>query len=283
MAPASHSPAPEPPPGPVLHLRGVLVRRGLTTLLGPVDWTVRAGERWVVVGPNGSGKTTLLQVASTYLWPSEGQVAVLGERLGTTDARELRRRIGYASPALAAALPPSLTALEVVTTARHAALGPWWHEYSAADRERAAVLLERLGCGPLASRTFGTLSSGERQRVQIARALMPGPALLLLDEPAATLDLGAREALIERLEALAADTSLAAIVLVTHHVEEIPAAFTHALVLGAGRAVAEGPIETSLSGEALGRAFGLSLVLERRDGRLAARRDGRGRAALRTG
>ena len=283
MAPAPRSPAPEPLPGPVLHLRGVLVRRGLTTLLGPVDWIVRAGERWVVVGPNGSGKTTLLQVASTYLWPSEGQVAVLGERLGTTDARELRRRIGYASPALAVALPPSLTALEVVTTARHAALGPWWHEYSAADRERAAVLLERLGCGPLASRTFGTLSSGERQRVQIARALMPDPALLLLDEPAATLDLGAREALIERLEALAADTSLAAIVLVTHHVEEIPAAFTHALVLGAGRAVAEGPIETSLSGEALGRAFGLSLVLERRDGRLAARRDGRGRAALRTG
>ena len=252
-------------------------------LLGPIDWTVRAGERWVVVGPNGSGKTTLLQVASTYLWPSEGQVAVLGERLGATDARELRRRIGYASPALAAALPASLTALEVVTTARHAALGPWWHEYSAGDRERAAALLERLGCGPLASWTFGTLSSGERQRVQIARALMPGPALLLLDEPAAALDLGAREALIERLEGLAADTSLAAIVLVTHHVEEIPAAFTHALVLGAGRAVAGGPIETALSGEALGRAFGLPLVLERRDGRLAARRDGRGRASSRPG
>lgn len=276
MSPAAPHPLPEPDRPAVLEFQGVRVWRGSSTLLGPLDWTVRAGERWVIVGPNGSGKTTLLQVASTYLWPSEGQVAVLGERIGATDARELRRRIGYASPALAAALPASLTALEVVTTARHAALGPWWHEYGAGDRERAASLLERLGCGPLASRAFGTLSSGERQRVQIARALMPGPALLLLDEPAAALDLGAREALIERLEGLAADTSLAAIVLVTHHVEEIPAAFTHALVLGDGRALADGPIETALTGEALGRAFGLPLVLERRDGRLAARRNGGG-------
>ena len=267
----------------VLDLRDVLVRRGRATLLGPLDWTVRAGERWVIVGPNGSGKTTLLQVASTYLWPSQGAVGVLGEQLGAVDARELRRRIGYASPALAAALPAGLTALEVVTTARHAALGPWWHEYQAADLERAAALLERLGCGPLAARTFGTLSSGERQRVQIARALMPAPDLLLLDEPAAGLDLGAREALIERLDELAADPSLAAIVLVTHHVEEIPAAFTHALVLGAGRAVASGPIEAALSAAALGRAFGLPLVLERRDGRLAARRSGPGRGSPRPG
>ncbi len=283
MAPDSRASTSEEPATAVLEFQGVRVRRGATTLLGPLDWTVRAGERWVIVGPNGSGKTTLLQVASTYLWPSEGQVAVLGERLRSTDARELRRRIGYASPALAEALPPSLTALEVVITARHAALGPWWHEYGAGDRERASALLERLGCGPLASRVFGTLSSGERQRVQIARALMPGPAVLLLDEPAAALDLGAREALIERLEGLAGDLSLAAIVLVTHHVEEIPAPFTHALVLAAGQAVVGGPIETALSGEALGRAFGLPLVLERRDGRLTARRDGQGRAASRPG
>lgn len=261
-----------PPAASALELEGVEVHRGRDRLVGPIDWRVAAGERWVIVGPNGSGKTTLLQVASTYLWPSSGRVAVLGERIGSVDARELRRRIGYASPALAADLPPDLTALDVVVTARHAALAPWWHHYGADDLERARRLLERLGCGGLADRAFGTLSSGERQRVQIARALMAGPELLLLDEPASTLDLGAREALVERLADLAGDDSLRAIVLVTHHLEEIPPGFGHGLVLCRGRAVAAGPIRGALSDAALSAAFGLPLVVRRRDGRFAARR-----------
>jgi iron complex transport system ATP-binding protein len=256
---------------PVLELEGVEVRRGSTRLVGPIDWRVMAGERWVVVGPNGSGKTTLLRVASTYLWPSRGRVAVLGSRLGSVDARELRRRIGYESPALAADLPGELSALDAVVTARHGALGPWWHRYTPDDLERGRSLLERLGCAAFVDRPFGTLSSGERQRVQIARALMAAPDLLLLDEPAATLDLGAREALVERLAALAADGALPAIVLVTHHLEEIPPGFTHGLVLREGRAVASGRIDDALADDILSSAFGLPLAVLRDAGRFHAR------------
>ena len=211
------------PGAAVLDVRDVAVIRAGRTILGPLVWRVDAGERWVVVGPNGSGKTTLLQIASTYLWPSRGSVAVLGREMGDVDARELRRAIGYVSPALAAQIDPGLAAVDVVMTARHAALAPWWHEFAAADRERALRLLTFMGCDGLADRTFGTLSSGERQRLLIARTLMTEPDLLLLDEPAAGLDLGAREALVARLAHLAAADAPAAIVLVTHHVEEIPA------------------------------------------------------------
>ena len=190
--------------------------------------------------------------------------------MGTVDARELRRRIGYASAPLAAAIDAALPAVDVVMTARHAALAPWWHRYEAADRERAQSLLDLLGCGGLTLRTFGTLSSGERQRVQIARTLMTRPDLLLLDEPAAGLDLGAREALVRRLTDLAADTSIPAIVLVTHHVEEIPAGFGHGLVLTGGRALAEGPIDEVLTGERLSEAFGLPLEVVGQPGRYRA-------------
>lgn len=259
-------------PRPVIELDGVEVRRGSTRLLGPLDWRVASGERWVVVGPNGSGKTTLLRIVSTYLWPSAGRVAVLGETIGATDARELRRRIGYASPALAGEIPPELTARDVVVTARHAALGPWWHEYTRDDLARADGLLERLGCGGLADRTFGTLSSGERGRVQIARALMTQPELLLLDEPAAALDLGARETLLDALEGLAADATLVAIALVTHHLEEIPPGFDRALVLAGGRVVAAGPIEEALGADALSAAFETALLVDRAGGRFHARR-----------
>ena len=255
---------------PTLELRGVEVRRGGRSILGPIDWTVRRGERWVILGPNGSGKTTLVQVASTYLWPSSGAVRVLGSEIGTVDARELRRRIGYASSALERQIDDSLTALDVVRTARHAALGPWWHRYSEADRERALGLLDRLGVLAFADRPFGLLSTGERRRVQIARALMPEPEILILDEPSASLDLGAREALIHDLDALAADGGLAAIVLVNHHVEEIPPAFDRALVLGDGRAVSAGPIDEALSSAALRAAFRLPIEIERRDGRFRA-------------
>jgi iron complex transport system ATP-binding protein len=254
----------------ILRLTGVSVRRGGRTLLGPVDWSIDSGDRWVVIGPNGSGKTTLVHVASTYLWPTSGSVEVLGETIGRVDARELRRRVGYAGAGLEGAIDPALTALDVVVTARHAALGPWWHTFSDADRARARDLLAAIGVGDLAERAFGQLSTGERRRVQIARALMPDPELLILDEPGASLDLGAREALVRDLRGLAASPTPRAVVLVTHHVEEIPAGFGHALVLSGGRVVAAGPIDATLTGAVISEAFGLPISIERSNGRFRA-------------
>jgi iron complex transport system ATP-binding protein len=257
-----------------IELAGVTVRRGGRTILGPLDWTVRPGERWAIVGPNGSGKTTLLQVVSLYLWPTAGTVEVLGGRFGRIDAREHRRRIGYAGSALEADMDDALTPTQLVLSSRHAALAPWWHVYDDADRARTAALVERLGIAHVADHAFGTLSSGERRRVSIARALLPDPDLLLLGEPAAGLDLGARETLIGDVAALAAGERPESIVLVSHHVEEIPPGFGHALVLADGRAVAAGPIEEVLTGDVLGRAYGLAITVERRDGRFWARRAG---------
>lgn len=254
----------------ILRLSGVSVRRSGRTILGPLDWSVGSGERWVVIGPNGSGKTTLAQVASTYLWPTTGSVEVLDETIGRVDARELRRRIGYAGAGLEAAIDPALSALDVVVTARHAALGPWWHTFTDEDRRRAHQLLAEIGAGGLADRPFGLLSTGERRRVQIARALMPDPDLLILDEPGSSLDLGARETLVRDLARLADGPRPAAIVLVTHHLEEIPRGFRQALVLGAGRAIAAGPIRDSLTGPALSAAFGLPIEVGLRAGRFSA-------------
>lgn len=259
----------------VVRLRGVSVRRSGRTILGPLDWTVAAGERWVVLGANGSGKTTLLEVAGSSLWPTTGSVEVLGERIGAVDARELRRRIGVAGSAVDQVVPGELRARDVVMTARQAALGTWWHPWDARDRERALELLERLGVAALADRPFGTLSSGERRRVLIARALMPDPDLLLLDEPAASLDLGVREALVRDLAVLAGDVRLAAIVLVTHHLEEIPPGFDRAAILAGGRLLAAGPAAQVLRGDVLSAAFGLPIVVDRTDGRYTARLDGR--------
>lgn len=256
----------------VVRLDGVSVRRSGATILGPVDWIVGDGERWVVLGPNGSGKTTLVQVVSTYVWPSTGGVEVLGERIGATDARELRRRIGYAGSGLERSIDDATSAVDVVVSARHAALATWWHRYTDADRERARGLLDRLGVGALAGRAFGLLSTGERRRVLIARALMPDPELLLLDEPTASLDLGARESLVGDLEVLAADPRLAAIVLVTHHVEEVPRGFGSALLLRAGRVVATGPIADVVASGPLSETFGIPLEASGAAGRFAARR-----------
>ncbi len=256
----------------MLDLRGVAVARSGVALLGDVDWTVRAGQRWVVIGPNGAGKSTLLAVAATTLGPSAGRVRVLGSELGTIDAREVRPRIGVASALLAARLEPSQAALDVVLTGRTGALAPWWDRFTGDDRVRAAELLERLGVGRLRARTFGTLSTGERQRVLLARTLMPDPDLVLVDEPAAGLDIRAREELVDALAAMAGSPRPSAIVLVTHHLEEVPPGFGHALVLAEGRALACGPIDEVLVDSVLTEAYGIALAVSRDCDRWGARR-----------
>jgi len=256
----------------VLRMSGVGVRRGTAHLLRSVDWTVELDERWVVLGPNGAGKTTLLQLAAAQLHPSSGTAEVLGERLGRVDVFELRPRIGLTSAALAGRAPNNETVLDVVVSAGYAVVGRWREEYDVLDTGRARHLLYQLGVQQLADRRFGTLSEGERKRVQIARALMTDPELMLLDEPAAGLDLGGREDLVRRLAAIAADPYAPAMVLVTHHVEEIPRGFTHVLMLRDGTVVASGPLDTTLTAENLSRTFGMRLQLDVADGRFSARR-----------
>jgi len=264
-------------PEPVLQLTGVGRRVGMTRMLGGVDWRIDPGQHWVVLGPNGSGKSTLLRIAGLHLHPTEGTVRVLGETLGRTDVRRLRRRIGYASASLADSFRPGITAGDVVMTALHGALEPWWHDYTDDDRDRARALLGRIGCGDRASQAFGTLSSGERQRVLLARTLMLQPDLLLLDEPTAALDLGGREALVATLADLAADPSTPPMVQVTHHVEEIPPGFTHALLLESGRVVDAGPLAGVVTEQALSGCYGLDLRLTQAAGRWAVRVNGSGR------
>jgi len=254
-----------------MDLRDVTVRRAGRTILGPIDWQVREGERWVVLGPNGSGKTTLLSVASMNLWPTAGSVEVLGERYGRTDARELRRRVGFAGSAIEGAMRPDLTPTTLIMTARHGAFEPWWHVYEDADRVRARELGARMGLADHLDQPFGTLSAGERRRTSIARALMPDPDILILDEPMASLDLAARELLLADLEALALESRPRAVIVVSHHLEEIPLGFGHALVLAGGRALAAGPCESVLRDDILGEAFGLALTVERHDDRWTAR------------
>lgn len=256
----------------VLDLRGVSVRRGATTILDQVSWHVEDGQRWVVVGPNGAGKTTLLQLAAARMHPTSGTVHVLGERLGAVDVFELRPRIGVASAALADRFSPSSSALDVVLTAAYGMTGRWRERYEALDHERARTLLDVFGVGRFADRAFGTLSEGERKRVQIARALMTDPELLLLDEPAAGLDLGGREELVGALAELAGDRRSPVIVLVTHHLEEVPEGFTHGLLLREGAVAAAGTLEEVLAPGPLERTFGLPLDVDRHGGRWAARR-----------
>ena len=262
---------PQPGPGDVLDLRGVSVLRGRAVLLDGVDWAVDAADRWVVLGPNGAGKTTLLSVAAALLHPSGGVVQVLGETLGAVDVFELRPRIGLASAALADRIPAGETVGDVVVTASFAVYGRARERYEAADAIRALQVLDRLGAAGLVRRTYGTLSEGERKRVQIARALMTDPELLLLDEPAAGLDLGAREELVATLTDLATDPDSPALVLVTHHLEEVPPGVTHALALRAGRVVAAGPVASVLTDDVLSATFGLPLAVAESGGRWSAR------------
>jgi iron complex transport system ATP-binding protein len=256
----------------VVHMSGVSVRRGQTNLLTDVDWSVELDERWVVLGPNGAGKTTLLRVAAAQLHPTAGVVHVLGERIGRTDVFELRPRIGLSSAALAGRVPADEKVSDVVVSAGYAVLGRWRESYESMDTDRATELLGALGVGQLADRAFGTLSEGERKRTLIARALMTDPEMLLLDEPAAGLDLGGREDLVARLSALAMDPDAPATVLVTHHVEEIPPGFTHALLLRDGGVVAQGPLADVITAEHLSDTFAQRLALERSGGRFFARR-----------
>jgi iron complex transport system ATP-binding protein len=258
------------PPDPALRLAGVGVTRGGRDLLDGVDLQVARDERWVVLGPNGSGKTTLLRIASLSLFPTRGTVDVLGHRIGSVDVRPLRARIGLASPAVADAVRPTITASELVVSARSGALEPWWHPARRDDREVARAALGRLDVGHFADREFGTLSSGERQRVLVARSLVAEPSLLLLDEPTAGLDLGARERLVTALGRLASEPATPPLVLVTHHVEEIPPGTTSLLLLRGGRVLAAGDLATTLTSDALSTAFGLRLEVRHRAGRWSA-------------
>jgi iron complex transport system ATP-binding protein len=256
---------------PAVRLRGVAVVRDGRAILDGVDWDVWPGQRWAVLGPNGSGKTTLLQVAGMRLLPTRGDVEVLGARYGRTDARALRTRVAFVSQAILRSLRPSLSAHDVVVTGRHAALEPWWHHYDPSDHARAERLLARAGLAHLSGQEFGVLSEGERQQVLLARALMGEPELLLLDEPAAGLDLGARERLVTHLADLAAAPDGAPLVLVTHHVEEIPPGITHVALVRAGRLVEAGPASSVLTSTAVSACFDVAVSVQRSGRRWSAR------------
>ena len=252
-------------------LNDVTVRRNGEPILDAVSLEVGEGERWAVLGPNGAGKSTLVRLLSARMHPSSGSVEILGERLGRVDVFELRPLIGLASQELADTIPAAETAENVVVTAGYGVVGRWREQYDQLDLDRARTLLAAFGVGDFADRRFGTLSTGERKRVLAARALMTDPELLLLDEPAAGLDLGGREALVRTLGRLAKDPATPVTVLVTHHVEEIPPGYTHVALLRDGRLVASGPIQETLTSQNLTRTFGLPLVVEQRGDRFTAR------------
>jgi iron complex transport system ATP-binding protein len=254
----------------VLDLADVTVRRGNALLLDDVSWRAAAEDRWVILGPNGAGKSTLIAIAAARMHPTSGTVRILGERLGRVNVADLRPRIGLSTATLAGQVPPMETVRDVVVSAGYGVVGRWRERYDEMDFARADELMAAMGVYQLADRHFGVLSSGERKRVLAARALMTDPELLLLDEPAAGLDLAGREDLLARLTVLAVDRNAPASVLVTHHVEEIPVGYTHVLLLRAGRVIAAGPVDDTLSAETLSAAFGTDLQLHARRGRFFA-------------
>ncbi|MGW9159584.1 ABC transporter ATP-binding protein [Microbacterium sp. NPDC055665] len=254
-----------------LEFTDVVVRREGRNIIDHVTWEVDDDQRWVILGPNGAGKTTLLQLADTLMHPTSGTVTVLGETLGRTDVFEVRPRIGFASSAMAKRVPRDETVLNTVLTAAYSVLGRWNENYEDIDERRALRVLADWRLDHLADRTFGTLSDGEQKRVQIARAVMTDPELLLLDEPTASLDLGSREELLALLSGYASSPTTPAMLMVTHHVEEIPVGFTHVMLIRDGAIVAAGPIVETLTAEALTDTFGMPIVLSSEDGRYAAR------------
>ncbi|MHC1560126.1 ABC transporter ATP-binding protein [Actinomycetospora sp. NBRC 106375] len=251
-------------------MEGVGVRRSGSDLLADLDWTVELDERWVVLGPNGAGKTTLLRLAAAEMHPTTGTVELLGERLGRVDVFDLRPRIGLASANLAGRVPADEAAHDVVRSAGYGVVGTWREHYDPEDDRRASGLMEMMGVLDLADRRYATLSTGERQRVLLARALMTDPEILLLDEPAAGLDLGAREDLVELLSELAADPDGPATVMVTHHVEEIPPNCSHAMLMRDGRVVAQGLLDDVMTSENLSATFDQPLELSSRRRRFTA-------------
>lgn len=255
----------------ILELSDISVRRGDRIILGPLNWQVLEGERWVILGPNGAGKTTLLQICSSLIHPTTGEINILGEKLGKVDVFELRTRIGLTSSALVEQLPPDELVMDVVLTAAYAMLGRWQEKYDLWDESRAMALLTALGVRELGERLFGSLSEGEKKRVQIARALMADPELLLLDEPASSLDLGGREDLLRRIESLSKDPLAPATVIVTHHIEEIPVGTTHALLLREGVVVAQGEVASVITDQNLTQAYGLAITVQTEGGRFFAR------------
>ena len=255
----------------VLELSDVSVVRDGNTILDSVSWAVDSAERWVVLGPNGAGKTTLLSIVSASIHPSSGVARVLDDTLGKVDVFEMRPRIGFASTVLARRVPESETVLDVVLTAAYSVTGRWNEQYDDIDTRRARRVLSEWKLDHLEGRRFGSLSDGEQKRVQIARAVMTDPELLLLDEPAASLDLGAREELLQLLGGYASSPQAPGIVMVTHHVEEIPRAFTHALLLKQGRIQASGPLDQVITDEHLSETFDMRIAVENHDGRFAAR------------
>ena len=254
-----------------LDFTDVVVRRDGRDIVDHVTWQVSEDQRWVVLGPNGAGKTTLLQLADTLMHPTSGTVTILGETLGRTDVFEIRPRIGFASTAMARRIPRDETVLNTMMTAAYSVMGRWNEDYEGIDERRARRVLADWKLEHLSERLFGTLSDGEQKRVQIARAVMTDPELLLLDEPTASLDLGSREELLQLLSGYAASPTTPAMIMVTHHVEEIPVGFTHVMLLREGGIVAQGPIAETLTAEALSEAFGMPIALSAEGGRYAAR------------
>lgn len=259
--------------------QNVSVERSGNRLLSGVSLTVNDTERWVILGPNGAGKTTLLRLMSGNIHPTKGEVHILGQRLGTFEVRDMQTRVGLAGFHVAERIPPSETVHDVVISSAYAVLGRWNETYDPDDERRAVQIMGEMGISHLANRKFGTLSEGERKRTLIARALMTDPEMLLLDEPGAGLDLGGREDLVMSLATLAQEPAAPVIVMVTHHVEEIPEGFTHVLMLRGGEVIAAGPISATLNAENLSKTYGMPLTLAHADGRYAARRESYGRRA----
>ena len=255
----------------ILELRDVSVRRGESTILGPISFSIAPGERWVILGPNGAGKSTFLNILATRIFPTQGKAFLLGEEMGKVDLFELRTRIGTCASIVAEDIPYDELVRDVVLTAAYAILGRWNEDYDLWDESRAIALLTNFGVRELGDRLYGSLSDGEKKRVQISRALMADPELLLLDEPTAGLDLGGREDLLRRFSAFAQDPTAPATILVTHHIEEIPAGTTHALLLHKGLVAVSGPIAQVITQEHLSAVFGISMSVVHENGRFFAR------------
>jgi len=254
-----------------LNFNDVSVTRDGKSILQNVSWQVSDSQRWVIIGPNGAGKTTLLRVAAAQIQPTTGTAEILGEKLGRTNVFELRTRVGFASSALVSRIPNSETVLNAVMTASYAITGRWKETYEDIDERRARRVLSEWNLAEHADRAFGTLSDGEQKRVQLARSVMTDPELLLLDEPVASLDLGSREQTVSLLGEYASSSSAPAMVMVTHHLEEIPSGFSHALLLNAGSVVAQGEIDQVISSDRLSDTFGFALEVTRNEGRFSVR------------